>query len=141
VSAIARTPHARTGTYAYVVLDDHDRIVHVSSGLHAELGHRTGHVLWGHLPSARDIYGPCFTEARMSGRPVEAVVFYSGRLKRLTAIPGADGLAVHVEPLVDVDVTTLGTLTRSLEAIADALAAPGPARLDRPARASLQALL
>lgn len=132
---------ARASSYAYIVLDELDRIVHVSSGLHAELGYWTGHVLWEHLPGAREIYGPSFTEARTSGRPVEAILFYSGRLKRLTAIPGADGLAVHVEQLVEIDVTTLATLTRSLEAIAGALAAPEPAPPDRPARASLRALL
>ena len=120
---------ARASSYAYIVLDELDRIVHVSSGLHAELGYWTGHVLWEHLPGAREIYGPSFTEAR------------TGRLKRLTAIPGADGLAVHVEQLVEIDVTSLATLTRSLEAIAGALAAPEPAPPDRPARASLRALL
>jgi hypothetical protein len=89
VSTRALDPPARTGTYAYVVLDELDRIVHVSSSLHAELGPRTGHVRWEHPPGAREIYGPCFTEARMSGPPVEAVVFYSRRLKRLTSDPQA----------------------------------------------------
>lgn len=49
---------------AYVVLDDHDRIVHVSSALHSDVGHWAGHVLWDHLPGAREVYGPCFDEAR-----------------------------------------------------------------------------
>ena len=126
---------------AYFVLDDDDRVLHVSLAFHDTRGRGVGHVLWDHLPHAREIYEPHFTEARATGRPVEAVIFYAGRLKRLLVIPGGDGLAVHVENVVELDVTTLGTLTRSLEAIADALAAPGPARLDRPARASLQALL
>jgi hypothetical protein len=139
---MSATPHRvmpRT-SYAYVVLDDDDRIVHVSSALHRELGHWTGHVLWDHLPGAREVYGPCFAEARTSGSAAEATVFYSGRLKRLTASPGADGLAVHVECLVELDVTSLGTLTRSLEAIGAALAPRARARPDRPARASLRAL-
>ena len=84
---------------AYIVLDDEDRITHVSARLHDDFGRWIGHVLWEHLPGARDVYGPTFDEARTSGRPVESVVFYSGRVKRLTVIPGADGLAVHVERL------------------------------------------
>lgn len=125
---------------AYVVLDEHDRIVHVSSVLHSDLGHWTGHVLWDHLPGARDVYGPCFEEARSSGRSVEAVVFYAGRLKRLTALPAADGLAVHVERLAELDVTTLGTLTRSLERIEAELDGRASARRDPRAPASLRAL-
>ena len=98
------------------MLDGDDRITHVSPHLHHELGSWLGHVLWDHLPGAREIYGPCFDEARSSGQPVESVVFYSGRVKRLTVIPAADGLAVHVERLAELDVTSLGTLTRSLAA-------------------------
>ena len=43
------------------------------------------------------------------------MVFYAGRVKRLTAIPAADGLAVHVESLDELDVTTLATLAESLD--------------------------
>ena len=92
------------------MLDDEDRITHVSARLHDDFGRWIGHVLWEHLPGARDVYGPTFDEARASGGPVESVVFYSGRVKRLTVIPGPDGLAVHVERLAQVDVTTLATL-------------------------------
>ena len=98
------------------MLDADDRITHVSPHLHHDLGSWLGHVLWDHLPGAREVYGPCFDEARSSGQPVESVVFYSGRVKRLTVIPAADGLAVHVERLAELDVTSLGTLTRSLAA-------------------------
>ena len=125
---------------AYVVLDAEDRLTHVSSPLHRELGGWIGHVLWEHLPGAREVYGPTFDEARSTGRPVESIVFYSGRAKRLTAIPGPDGLAVHVERLAELDLTSLATLTRSLERIAAALADQAFERPDRPARASLQAL-
>ena len=125
---------------AYFVLDDDDRVVHVSLEFHDTRGRGVGHVLWDHLPHAREIYEPHFTEARATGRPVEAVIFYAGRLKRLLVIPGGDGLAVHVENVVELDVTTLGTLTQSLERIATALADPGSARRDSRARASLRAL-
>jgi hypothetical protein len=125
---------------AYIVLDGDDRITHVSPHLHHDLGSWLGHVLWDHLPGAREIYGPCFDEARSSGQPVESVVFYSGRVKRLTVIPAADGLAVHVERLAELDVTSLGTLTRSLLQIEAALAGRASGRHDRRAPGSLRAL-
>ena len=125
---------------AYIVLDDFDRITYVSSRLHDELARWIGHVLWDHLPRARDVYGPTFDEARSSGRPVSEVVFYSGRVKQLTAIPGPDGLAVHVERLAEIDVTSLATLTQSLERIESALAPRESERSDSPAPASLRAL-
>jgi len=125
---------------AYLVLDDDDRITHVSARLHDDFGRWIGHVLWEHLPGARDVYGPTFDEARTSGNPVESVVFYSGRMKRLTVIPGPDGLAVHVEQLAQVDVTTLATLTASLAQIEDVLAGRASAQPDSPAHASLRAL-
>ena len=122
----------------YVVLDDADRVVSVSPLLHGDLGHWLGHVLWDHLPGAREIYGPCFDEARASGQPVESVVFYSGRVKRLTAISGADGLAVHVERLAEVDVTSLATLRRSLEQV-EARASCSRVRATRSTRARVSA--
>jgi hypothetical protein len=129
-----------TAADAYVVLDEHDRIVHVSSQLHDALGGWVGHVLWDHLPGAREVYGPCFEEARATRQPVDWVVFYAGRVKRLTVIPATDGLAVHVERLAELDVTTLGTLTRSLAQIEAALAGRESEQLDRPAPASPRAL-
>jgi hypothetical protein len=140
VSAPADVVLRGTATDTYLVLDDRDRIVSVSPRLHHELVHWLGHVLWDHLPAAKEIYGPCFDEARRSGQPVESVVFYSGRVKRLTAIPGADGLAVHIERLAEVDVTSLATLTQSLERVEAALAARVPEQRDPQERASLQAL-
>jgi hypothetical protein len=125
---------------AYVVLDDDDRITHVSPPLQSDLGRWMGHVLWDHLPGAKEIYGPSFDEARASGLPVEAIVFYSGRIKRLTVIPATDGLAVHVERLAELDVTSLGTLMRSLERIEVLLGARASVPHDRRAHASLRSL-
>jgi len=124
----------------YVVLDSDDRLSYVSVGLKDELGGWIGHVLWDHLPGAREIYGPGFEEARSTGQAVERVVFYAGRAKRLTAIPAPDGLAVHIERLAALDVRTLGTLAQSLARIAEALGARELAQPDSPARASLRAL-
>lgn len=124
----------------YIVLDADDRISHVSAGLRDELGRWLGHVLWDHLPGARGIYGPLFEDAREMGHAVDRVVFYAGRVKRLTAIPAPDGLAVHVERLATLDVTSLRTLAESLGQIAEALAAREPSRRDLRAPASLRAL-
>ncbi len=125
---------------AYFVLDDDDRVVHVSRPFHDTRGRGVGHVLWDHLPEAQEIYGPYLADARATGEPAEGYIFYAGRLKRLLAIPGADGLAVHIENLVELDVTSLGTLTQSLERIVDVLAGSASERHDSPARASLRAL-
>ena len=125
---------------AYVVLDDDDRIVHVSKPFHDTRGRGVGHVFWDHLPDAREIYGPHLAEARETGRPVEALVFYAGRLKRLLAIPGGDGLALHVENLVELDVTSLGTLTQSLQRLDAVLADRAYEQHGRRSHASLRAL-
>jgi hypothetical protein len=125
---------------AYFVLDDDDRVVHLSREFHDTRGRGVGYVFWDHLPRAREVYGPPFAEARATGRPVETTIFYAGRLKRLLAIPGGDGLAVHVENLAELDVTSLGTLTRSLEQLDAVLADRASAPHDRQSHASLQAL-
>ena len=125
---------------AYFVLDDHDRVVHLSREFHDTRGRGVGYVFWDHLPRAREIYGPSFAEARATGRPVETTIFYAGRLKRLLAIPGGDGLAVHVENLAELDVTSLATLTRSLEQLDAVLADRASELPDRRSHASLQAL-
>jgi hypothetical protein len=125
---------------AYVVLDDDDRIVHVSKPFHDTRGRGVGHVFWDHLPDAREIYGPYLAEARETGRPVEALVFYAGRLKRLLAIPGRDGLALHIENLAELDVTSLGTLTQSLQRLDGVLADQASEQHGRRSHASLRAL-
>jgi hypothetical protein len=140
VSGPVAVEAARAASATYLVLDDDDRIVYVSPTLRHGFGTWVGHVVWEHLPGARDVYGPCFEEARDSARAAEAVGFYAGRLTRLTAIPAADGLAVHLEHLVERDVTSLGTLTRSLERIEAELDGRGFVPPDRRAPASLQAL-
>lgn len=135
------TSEARSGAHhPYVVLDDEDRIIYVSGPLQESLGRWLGHVLWDHLPGAREVYEPSFDEARASGEPVSRVVFYSGRLKRITVAPAADGLAVHVERIAELDITSLGTLTQSLEQIERELAARGYEQPGRRSHASLQAL-
>ena len=139
VASAAGGEQVPSNTY-YVVLDEDDRIVQVSPGLYEELGRWLGHVLWDHLPEAADVYGTCFEEARSTGRAVESIVYYAGRVKRLTAIPAPDGLVVHVERLAELDVRTLGTLTASLRRIEAVLAGPASEQLDPPALASLQAL-
>lgn len=139
-SAPLARPEPPTASELYIVLDPDDRLSYVSVALQEELGRWVGHVLWDHLPGAREIYGPGFEEARSTGRAVERLVFYAGRAKRLTAIPAPDGLAVHIERLATLDVRTLGTLAQSLARIAEALGAREPAQPDSPARASLRAL-
>jgi hypothetical protein len=125
---------------AFVVLNAEDRITHVSTPLHGALGHWIGHVLWDHLPGAKEVCGPTFDAARSSGEPVQSVVFYAGRVERLTVIPERDDIAVHIERLAELDVTSLATLTLSLEQIANVLADPASAPHDSRAPASLQAL-
>ena len=125
---------------SYIVLDSEDRIVRVSLDRYEALAHWVGDVFWDHLPEAPEIFGPCFAEARITGRTVESLFFYAGRLKRLTAIPALDGLAVHVELLGELDVTTLGTLTESLAQVEAALAGRASEPHDSRAPASLQAL-
>ncbi len=125
---------------AYVVLDEDDVIVHVSQPFRDTRGRGVGHVFWDHLPHAREVYGQHLDEARATGRPVEALIFYAGRLKRLLAIPGGDGLAVHIENLVELDVTSLATLTRSLEQLDAVLADRASGRPDRRSHVFLRAL-
>ena len=124
---------------AYFVLDDEDRVLYLSRHFDDSRGINLGHVIWEHLPDAREVYGPHFEEAREKGQPVETLIYYAGRLKRLVAIPGGDGLAAHVENLAEVDVTSLATLMRSLGQIVAALGDQASAQSDSRARASLQA--
>jgi hypothetical protein len=102
------------------VLDADDRIV------------RVGRVLWERLPHAEPLYGPHFDEARRTGQPVEFTVFYAAEFKRIRAIPAGDELPVHVTRLRELGVTTLGTLSASLHAIASELADPSPRPPGRP---------
>jgi len=134
-----RVDSRRSAPDAYFVLGDDDRILHLSQAFHDTRGRRVGHVFWDHLPGAHEVYGPHFEEARETGEPVEALIFYAGRLKRLLAIPGGDGLAVHIENLVELDVTSLATLTRSLEQLDAELADRASGQPGRRSHGSLQA--
>ena len=139
MSDVAEDPRS-SAPAAYFVLDDDDRVLYLSPPFRDTRGRGVGHVLWDHLPHAREIYEPHFTQARESGRPVEALIYYAGRLKRVLAIPGGDGLAVHIENLVELDVTSLGTLTQSLAQLDAALADRASEPRDRRSRESLRAL-
>ena len=130
---------ASTST-AYVVLDANDRLIQVGEDLRDQLAPFLGHVLWEHMPDAEPLCGPGFDEARRIGAEVEFPVFYRGRAKRLRAVPVGDTLAVHVEGLAELDVTTLGTLKESLVRIEAELPDPGCEQLDRPAPSFLRAL-
>jgi len=68
------------------------------------------------------------------------VIFYAGRPKRLVAIPGVDGLALHIENLVELDVTSLGTLTQGLQRLDGVLADRAFERHGRRSHASVRAL-
>lgn len=122
-SGAAKVPRtAEPPGSSYIVLDEDDRVLYVGADLSETASKWIGHVLWDYLPQAADVYGPCFAEARAGGRATESTVFYSGRVKRLIAIPAADGLAVHVEVLAELNVRTLGTLTASLRRVESELA-------------------
>ncbi|HEU0248154.1 MAG TPA: hypothetical protein VFR38_13815 [Gaiellaceae bacterium] len=125
---------------AYVVLDANDRVIQVGEDLRDQLAPFLGHVLWEHMPGAEPLCGPGFDEARRIGSEVEFPVFYRGRAKRLRAVPAGETLAVHVERLAELEVTTLGTLRESLLRIEAELPARGSGQLDRPAPSSLRAL-
>jgi len=83
VSTPAEAALRASAPEAYTVLDDEDRIVHLSAPYRDTRGRSIGHVFWDHLPHAREVYEPHFAEARSTGRAVEAVVFYAGRLGRV----------------------------------------------------------
>jgi hypothetical protein len=125
----------------YFVLDDDDRVVYVGPRRDYSAKAYFGQTLWSRLPGAEELLGPRFAEARATGRPVEFAVFYAGRALGIRAIPAADGLAVHVEHLTELNVRTLTTLAESLRTIEAELTARAPARPGRPAPESLQALL
>jgi len=135
-----RPRRGASASTAYVVLDANDRLIQVGEALRAQLAPFLGHVLWEHMPDAEPLCGPGFDEARRIGSEVEFPVFYRGRAKRLRAVPAGDMLAVHVERLAELDVTTLGTLRESLLRIEAELPGRGSEQLDRRAPASLRAL-
>jgi len=124
----------------YLVLDDDVRIVRVGPSLEARFGPFTGHVLWERLPGAQELYGPCFDEARRTGRSTELAVFYGAQLERLRATPGFEGLTVRVTSIRDLDVRTVETLAASLRAMESELAARASGPPGSPALSSPRAL-
>jgi hypothetical protein len=140
VSSGQASPGELAGLPYYFVLDEDDRVTYVGPRRDHAASHFVGQTLWSGLPEAEPLLGPRFAEARSTGEPVEFTVFYAGATTQIRAIPAADGLAVHVERLVELDVRTLATLAESLQRIEDALAARAHVRRDRRAAESLRAL-
>ena len=124
----------------HVVLDSHDRIVSVGREIRELMGPFIGHVFWDRLPCAEPLLRPGFDQARTTGLPVQFTVYYAGRVRSYEAVPAGERLAVRIEHLAELDVTTLATLARSLSQIEAELAVREPGRRDRPAPSSPQAL-
>ncbi len=144
MSTPATERHADEGTRSadsyYFVLDDEDRVVQVGPSPATQRDRFAGQVLWSRLPGAEPLLRHHFDEARRTGRALEFVTFYARRVKSIRVVPAADGLAVHVEPLTELDVRTLGTLEQSLREIEAELADRASEQLDSRAPASPQAL-
>jgi hypothetical protein len=133
-------PDDFAGLPYYFVLDDENRVTYVGPRRDVATDPFHGRVLWSRLPEAEPLLAPRFAEARSRGEPVEFTVFYAGAATHIRAIPAADGLAVHVEHLAELNVRTLATLGESLQRIEAELAARAPAQRDPRAGASLRAL-
>lgn len=136
---IAVAQPQRSERYSFV-LDAEDRITYANTG---EPGPRypfVGQVIWDRLPGAEPLFRHKLDEVRRSGRVVECTIFYAGRTRHIRAVPAADGIALHVEQLTELNVRTLATLAESLRRIEAELDAREPERHDPPAPASLQAL-
>ena len=129
-----------TPTESRYVVDGNDRIVTVVGHFEETLGPFLGHSLWEVSPQAERLFGPHFADARRTGLAVEFTSFYAGRLAIRRVEPTGLTLTVHVTPLQELDVRTLGTLTASLRRIEAALAGPASEQLDPRAPASLRAL-
>ena len=67
-----------------------------------------------HLPVPRRRLRADLRRGTVVGHACRVGRLLRGTVKRLTAIPAPDGLAVHVERLGELDLTSLATLTRSL---------------------------
>jgi hypothetical protein len=143
VSAVPPKPGAvlsRLLKENHFVLDDDDRITYVRPGSPGGLSPFIGRLLWERLPGAEPLLRDKLDEARRTGRVIEFAVFYAGRTQAVRAVPAADGLALHVEQLTELDVRTLATLAESLLKIEAELAAREPGQLDPPAPSSPLAL-
>lgn len=120
-------------------VDAADRIVQTRNE-HDGMAAFLGHPLWEYLPHAEPVLKPWFDEARRSGEPVDAAIFYAGGLVDALIVPEGETLMVHVTRRVTLELSSLRTLAASLSSIEAELAARAPARRDRPALVSPQAL-
>jgi hypothetical protein len=122
------------------VIDESDRIVQVGDEMPGGMEPFLGHQLWEYLPHGQAVFGPLFEEARTSGSEVETIVYYAGGTVGVRIVPSGKSLVVYATRRIELDVRTLGTLSASLRAIERELAARAPARPDRRALGSQQAL-
>jgi hypothetical protein len=122
------------------VIDDTDRIVQVGDEMPGGMEPFLGHPLWEYLPHAQPVFSPLFEEARATGDEVESIVYYAGGTVGIRIVPSGRSLVVYATRRIELDVRTLGTLSASLRAIEQELAARAPARPDRRALGSRQAL-
>jgi hypothetical protein len=123
------------------VIDETDRIVQVGDEMPGGMEPFLGHPLWEYLPHGQAVFGPLFEEARATGHEVETVVYYAGGTVGVRIVPsGKKSLVVYATRRIELDVRTLGTLSASLRVIEQELDARAPARPDRRALGSQQAL-
>lgn len=122
------------------VIDETDRIVQVGDEMPGGMEPFLGHPLWEYLPHGQAVFGPYFEEARATGTEVETVVYYAGGTVGVRVVPSGKSLVVYATRRIELDVRTLGTLSASLRAIEQELAARAPAPPDRRALGSRQAL-
>jgi hypothetical protein len=122
------------------VIDDTDRIVQVGDEMPGGMEPFLGHPLWEYLPHGQAVFGPLFEEARAGASEVETIVYYAGGTVGVRIVPSGKSLVVYATRRIELDVRTLGTLSASLRAIERELAARAPARPDRRALGSQQAL-
>jgi hypothetical protein len=120
-------------------VDAADRIVQTCDE-HDGMAAFLGHSLWEYLPHAESALKPWLEEARRSGEPVDALIFYAGWLIDARIEPAGQCLTVSVTRRVTLDLSSLRTLAASLSSIEEELAARAPSRRDRPALVSRQAL-
>lgn len=122
------------------VIDEGDRIVQVGDDEPGGMEPFLGHLLWEYLPHGQAVFGPYFEEARATGAEVETIVYYASGTVGVRIVPSGRSLVVYATRRIELDVRTLGTLSASLRAIEQELAARAPARPDRRALESRQAL-
>lgn len=128
-----------TGRSSYV-LDARDRITGVTGSLEPTLRHALGHSIWETSPDAEVLFKSHFDRARRTGQEVEFTEFFRGYLAHRRVVPAGETLTVYVTPVRELDVTTLGTLAKSLEQIEAELAARASGPPGRRAHESLRAL-